>query len=232
MFDGTRAQRTKSLGRFCDGDNGPRILETSDHALLIRFRSDHSNVGRGFQLQYNTICDTEVTGLSGVIESPNFPKPYPHNRLELFFTEFQQRILMVCGLKLDYLKSKLLYHIKQETVFIFSWAIIAQTQDNQIFLSIFYQIIFWPEIDDIDCVSVTGIVPGRSKHRRETLSTWHSHTSRWRTIMEGKYKFQMKTKHFKLNPTISVATAAMTILILNRLVLEEILLNLVTSVVR
>ena len=45
-----------------------------------RFRADGSNSGRGFQLQYSTVCDTEVTGLSGVIESPNFPRPYPHNR--------------------------------------------------------------------------------------------------------------------------------------------------------
>ena len=27
-----------------------------------------------------TVCSTEVRGLSGVIESPNFPNVYPHNR--------------------------------------------------------------------------------------------------------------------------------------------------------
>ena len=26
------------------------------------------------------VCNTEVSGLSGVIESPNFPRPYPHDR--------------------------------------------------------------------------------------------------------------------------------------------------------
>ena len=49
----------------------------------FRFRADGSNTGRGFQLHYSTICDTEVTGLSGVIESPNFPRPYPHNRCDV-----------------------------------------------------------------------------------------------------------------------------------------------------
>ena len=80
LYDGPRAQSSKSLGRFCDSESGPRILETREHVLTIRFRSDRSHVGRGFQLQYNTICDTEITGLSGIIESPNFPRPYPHNR--------------------------------------------------------------------------------------------------------------------------------------------------------
>ena len=49
---------------------------------LARFRTDFSVTGRGFQLRYSTLCDTEVTGLGGVVESPNFPRLYPHNRYQ------------------------------------------------------------------------------------------------------------------------------------------------------
>ena len=84
IFDGSRGVRRKSLGKYCEGGQGPRIIETTKNVVLIKFRADRSHGGRGFQLHYSTICDTEVTGLSGVIESPNFPLPYPHNRKESF----------------------------------------------------------------------------------------------------------------------------------------------------
>lgn len=29
---------------------------------------------------FHSVCDTVMTDYSGVIESPNFPNPYPHNR--------------------------------------------------------------------------------------------------------------------------------------------------------
>lgn len=29
---------------------------------------------------FHSVCDTVLTDYSGVIESPNFPNPYPHNR--------------------------------------------------------------------------------------------------------------------------------------------------------
>ncbi len=49
--------------------------------LQIRFRTDYSVAGRGFHLRYYTLCNTVISGKQGgVIESPNFPRPYPHNR--------------------------------------------------------------------------------------------------------------------------------------------------------
>jgi hypothetical protein len=36
--------------------------------------------GRGFHARYFTDCNTVSTGFAGVIESPNFPDPYPHDR--------------------------------------------------------------------------------------------------------------------------------------------------------
>ena len=90
LYDGTRAVRTRSLGKYCQGEEGPRILQTNSNAVVIKFRSDRSMAGRGFQLHYSTICDTEVSGLTGVIESPNFPLPYPHNRSESFVLDLER----------------------------------------------------------------------------------------------------------------------------------------------
>ena len=91
LYDGSRAVSRKSLGKFCEAGQGPRIIETNTNVALIKFRSDRSHGGRGFQLHYSTICDTEVTGLSGVIESPNFPRPYPHDRRESFLVQLLNR---------------------------------------------------------------------------------------------------------------------------------------------
>ena len=88
LYEGSSSVRTKSLGKYCQGGDGPRIIQTKSNAVLVKFRSDRSNSGRGFQLHYSTICDTEVTGLGGVIESPNFPLPYPHNRKKSFVFHF------------------------------------------------------------------------------------------------------------------------------------------------
>lgn len=35
---------------------------------------------RSAVLFFHSVCDTVLTDYSGVIESPNFPNPYPHNR--------------------------------------------------------------------------------------------------------------------------------------------------------
>ena len=56
--------------------------------------------GRGFHLRYSTLCDTEVTGLAGVIESPNFPRLYPHNRCRR--TEQTLGTLCLIDIKLVY----------------------------------------------------------------------------------------------------------------------------------
>ena len=56
------------------------MVESRSNVLVVKFKTDYSQGGRGFHLRYSTLCDTEITGLSGVIESPNFPDNYPHNR--------------------------------------------------------------------------------------------------------------------------------------------------------
>ncbi|XP_052697133.1 cubilin-like isoform X2 [Crassostrea angulata] len=67
------------LARYC-GSQVPDIIDSLSNKLWIKFRSDMSVSGRGFHAFYTSICDTVLTDYSGVIESPNFPNPYPHNR--------------------------------------------------------------------------------------------------------------------------------------------------------
>eukprot|EP00094_Tigriopus_californicus_P007480 TCALIF_07202-PA protein Name:"Similar to CUBN Cubilin (Canis familiaris)" AED:0.20 eAED:0.21 QI:0/0.76/0.57/0.97/0.85/0.88/35/0/3998 len=67
------------LGKFCDMEDHINVVSTGN-AVKIKFRADRDTAGRGFHLRYFTICNNELFGHQGVIESPNFPNPYPHNR--------------------------------------------------------------------------------------------------------------------------------------------------------
>lgn len=100
IFDGKDAS-SKSLGRFCESDRHPLNLVTTTNFAFVRFSSDMSNQGRGFALKYSAVCNITKTGIDGVIESPNFPEPYPHmlqcewiisgsrgNKIYLEFTHF------------------------------------------------------------------------------------------------------------------------------------------------
>nr|XP_008192422.1 PREDICTED: cubilin [Tribolium castaneum] len=68
---------SKSLGRFCL--HHPSFLRSSGNTLTVIFRSDLSRNGRGFHLQYITMCNNTLKGFRGVIESPNFPNNYPNS---------------------------------------------------------------------------------------------------------------------------------------------------------
>lgn len=48
--------------------------------MLVRFKSDVSFQGHGFNIQYSTICSNKLKGFRGVIESPNFPSDYPKDQ--------------------------------------------------------------------------------------------------------------------------------------------------------
>lgn len=77
IFDGN-SKTAPVLGRFCQPTT--EAIESSGNSLLVAFKTDHSQGGRGFHARYYIDCDSELEGLSGTIESPNFPDPYPHNR--------------------------------------------------------------------------------------------------------------------------------------------------------
>ncbi|XP_068906568.1 cubilin-like isoform X2 [Tenebrio molitor] len=74
ILDGP-ALNSKSLGKFCSSN--PNLIRSTSNSLTVKFRSDLSRTGRGFQLQYTTICNNTLKGFRGVIESPNFPNVYP-----------------------------------------------------------------------------------------------------------------------------------------------------------
>ncbi|XP_053408750.1 cubilin-like isoform X2 [Mercenaria mercenaria] len=67
------------LGKFC-GTSNPDPVTSSSNVMWVKYRTDYSVSGRGFHAFYISLCSGTLTGFSGVIESPNFPNPYPHNR--------------------------------------------------------------------------------------------------------------------------------------------------------
>lgn len=52
---------------------------TTGNSVFLRLTTDFSNQGRGFDIQYDTICNRKITSHRGVIESPNYPTNYPNN---------------------------------------------------------------------------------------------------------------------------------------------------------
>ena len=78
MYDGLDC-RSKIMGQYRHSMQPPII--SSGNTLLVVFRSDYSQSGRGFHARYFMYCHNRISGgLSGVIESLIFPYLYPHNR--------------------------------------------------------------------------------------------------------------------------------------------------------
>ncbi|XP_050095897.1 LOW QUALITY PROTEIN: cubilin homolog [Anopheles aquasalis] len=78
VYDGTDTGGHR-LGRFC-GHVGPTILPqtTTNHAYLRLQSTDTYQGAGGFRLEYELVCRNNITsGRRGVLESPNFPDPYP-----------------------------------------------------------------------------------------------------------------------------------------------------------
>ncbi|BES95605.1 calcium ion Hypothetical protein [Nesidiocoris tenuis] len=69
------SSRSPLLGRYCTSNHPFAIMSTSN-AMFIKFRSDISRSGRGFNIKFNTVCNRTMKGFRGVIESPLFPTPY------------------------------------------------------------------------------------------------------------------------------------------------------------
>ncbi|XP_033150281.1 cubilin homolog [Drosophila busckii] len=67
--------------RHC-GQHSKLIITSAGHQQHVRFSSDATHNGRGFQATYRIIesrCGGKLSSRSGVIESPGYPKPYPEN---------------------------------------------------------------------------------------------------------------------------------------------------------
>ena len=52
------------LGTYCSG--APIIITSTFNIVYIKFRSDFSFAGRGFQLTYSTLCKNEVRNTSKI----------------------------------------------------------------------------------------------------------------------------------------------------------------------
>ncbi|XP_075972498.1 cubilin homolog [Anticarsia gemmatalis] len=78
IYDGNGPE-SPSLGRFCFlTEKTSKIITTTNYAF-IKFRSDIIRNEKGFMLNYNAICNNNITGHYGVIESPDFPNNDPSN---------------------------------------------------------------------------------------------------------------------------------------------------------
>jgi len=105
------------LGRYCDR-HAASTLTSSSNEVLIVFKSDISNTGRGFRANYNSIsggCGGVLTFRNGYIYSPNYPNNYPTNtqcqwtiivqqghNVQINFTDFDMESHSSC--RYDYLQ--------------------------------------------------------------------------------------------------------------------------------
>ncbi|XP_064556077.1 cubilin homolog [Drosophila montana] len=67
--------------RHC-GHNPKLIFTSAGHKLHVRFISDGSHNGRGFEATYRVVkssCGGKLSTRRGIIQSPGYPKPYPRN---------------------------------------------------------------------------------------------------------------------------------------------------------
>lgn len=100
IFDGRDFDAT-SLGKYCYMSPGLSNIETTSNYAFIKFRSDAYIAAKGFLLNYLTICNNNLTGSYGVIESPDYPNNYPQsldclwnisvskgNRINITFVQF------------------------------------------------------------------------------------------------------------------------------------------------
>ncbi|KAF9421742.1 hypothetical protein HW555_002423 [Spodoptera exigua] len=78
IFDG-RDTSANILGKHCFMTPELSNIQTSSNYAYIKFRSDIFQGGKGFLFNYNTVCNNNVTGRYGVIESPGFPGNCPLN---------------------------------------------------------------------------------------------------------------------------------------------------------
>ncbi|KAJ8727242.1 hypothetical protein PYW08_015639 [Mythimna loreyi] len=78
IFDGRDTSATV-LGKHCYMSPDLATIETTTNYAYVKFRSDVYQGGKGFLFNYQTICNNNVTGRYGVIESPGYPSNYPPN---------------------------------------------------------------------------------------------------------------------------------------------------------
>ncbi|GFG35967.1 hypothetical protein Cfor_02931, partial [Coptotermes formosanus] len=72
------------MGTFC-GDTLPPVLTTTDNVMTVIFTTDSSASREGFSATYTTLDSSTMCGgtyftSKGILQSPNYPNYYPHNK--------------------------------------------------------------------------------------------------------------------------------------------------------
>uniref|UniRef100_A0A8C3F7U3 CUB domain containing protein 2 n=1 Tax=Chrysemys picta bellii TaxID=8478 RepID=A0A8C3F7U3_CHRPI len=102
IYNGFSEDEGNLLGKFC-GKSSPPQFTSSWHVMSIIFHSDKHVASQGFSAAYRKdVCGGVLTGLSGMITSPDYPENYPNNAecrwiiravpnsiIKLVFTDFQ-----------------------------------------------------------------------------------------------------------------------------------------------
>ncbi|XP_065577276.1 cubilin-like isoform X4 [Artemia franciscana] len=80
VYDGAHS-RSKRIGKYCGTRPPLEPIVGSGKSLFVKYISAGSVfAGRGFMARFDTNCNVELNGITGVIESPGFPYPYPHGK--------------------------------------------------------------------------------------------------------------------------------------------------------
>ncbi|EDV46242.2 cubilin homolog [Drosophila erecta] len=99
-------QSVEAHERHC-GSASKLVITSSGHRLHVRFISDESHNGLGFNATYravNTTCGGKLTAQNGVLESPNYPLNYPaHSACEwqIEVSQYHQIVFEMAELDLE-----------------------------------------------------------------------------------------------------------------------------------
>lgn len=69
IFDGN-SDKAPRLAKVCNDKNNPHFIVSSKNVAFVKFRTDSSQNGRGFRINYQLSCNNTLRGFRGVIESP------------------------------------------------------------------------------------------------------------------------------------------------------------------